>query len=210
MILSNKLNKYVAALAVAGVGAAVQSANAAVVLSGPVNINIPSTTAGVYLNVVTGVNSTVPASAPGWDVNPWSSSGLALFSPTAPAGGAYVVAGTAGTTTTAVNLALGAPIGPSSNFGSGTSTAGAAQAIWNLNSDQNLIGFRFQNEANGNQIHFGWMRVALGATAGGQTRTIVAYGYEDQAGVAIGAGVPTPGAASLLGLAGLAGIRRRR
>jgi MYXO-CTERM domain-containing protein len=205
MILSNKLNKYVAALAVAGVGAVAQSANAAVVLSGPININIPVTTAGVYLNVVTGVSSTSPVSAPGWDVNPWGSTSLGLFSPAAPVGGAYVNTAPS----ISANLAPGANIDGTALFGSNSTTAAGSQTQWNLNSSNNLVGFRFQNEANGNQIHFGWMRLSLGATTG-SPRAIVEYGYESVAGVAIQAGVPTPGAASLLGLAGLAGIRRRR
>lgn len=206
MILSKKLNQYVAALAVVGAGAAAQSANAAIVFSGPVNINIPSTTAGVYLNVVTGVSGTA-AGTPGWDVNPWGSTTLGLFNPAAPAGGVYRSTTAGGTV--ALNMTLGAPIDAAGPYGS-NSTAAASQGQWNINSSNNLVGFRFQNEANGNQIHFGWMRLSLGGTTGAQPRAIVEYAYEDQAGVAIGAGVPTPGAASLLGLAGLAGIRRRR
>lgn len=209
MILS-KLNRYVGALAVAG--AAATSANAAVVLSGTVNLNIPSTTNGLYLNVVTGVNnlpgSTAGSTVPGWDVNPWSSSGLGLFNPAAPTGGSYV--GTTANGTVALNLASGTSIGASSIFGSNSSATTAAASGFNLNSSNNLVGFRFQNEANGNQIHYGWMRIALGATLGGQTRTLVEYAYEDQAGVPILAGLPTPGAASLLGLGALAGLRRRR
>ncbi|MFM9956523.1 MAG: hypothetical protein ACKVZJ_00465 [Phycisphaerales bacterium] len=200
MILSKKLDRFVGALALAGVGVAAQSASAAVVFVPNANINIPSTFAGVYLNVVTGANATAPAGAPGWDVNPWNSTSFSLFSPTAPAGGAYVNVG--GNS----NLAPNAPIGPGSTFAAG---AGGTSA-WSLGNSNNLVGFRFQNEANGNQIHYGWMRVALSSTLQGQPRTIVEYAYESTAGVAIGAGVPTPGAASLLGLAGLAGLRRRR
>jgi len=205
MILSKKLDRYVAALAVAGVGVAAQSASAAIVYVPSANINIPSTTAGIYLNVVTGVFNTSPASVPGWDVNPWASTGLGLFNPTAPAGGVYVATTPGGST--AVNLAPNTLIGPGSTFGSNLSSNNAQ---WNLNSSNNLVGFRFQNEANGNQIHYGWMRISLAGTAGGQPRAIVEYAYESTAGVGIGAGVPTPGAASLLGLAGLAAMRRRR
>ncbi len=205
MILSKKLDRYVAALAVAGVGVAAQSASAAIVYVPSANINIPSTTAGVYLNVVTGVFSSSPSAVPGWDVNPWSSSGLGLFNPAAPSGGVYRTTTAGGTT--ALNMNFGDLIGPGQNYGSNSS---ANNAQWNLNSSNNLVGFRFQNEANGNQIHYGWMRISLAATAGGQPRAIVEYAYESVAGVAIQAGVPTPGAASLLGVAGLAAMRRRR
>src|SRR4029079_9634569 len=91
--LSAMLNRHFAVLgsaaaAVAGVGIA-QQADAAIIYVANANINLPSTTDGVYLNVVTGVNGTA-AGTPGWDVNPWSSTGLGLFNPAAPTGGVYV------------------------------------------------------------------------------------------------------------------------
>lgn len=197
MILSKKLELHLAAIAAAGAGMAVASeSQAAVVSSGPVNINIPATTAGVYLNVVTGVSSTSPASAPGWDVNPWSSTTLGLFSPSAPAGGVYTnIAGN-------YNLPVGAVVG-GGPWGSLSPTA----LNWNLNSDNNYVGFRFQNETNGNATHFGYMQIRIGATI--TTRSIIAYAYENVANTNIT--VPTPGAASLLavGAAGLLGRRRK-
>jgi len=191
-----------AGAAAAGAMAASQASEAAVVWSGVVNINIPSTTAGVYLNAVTGVFGTA-AGTPGWDVNPWSSAGLGLFSPAAPAGGVYVVTAAG----FGANLAPGAPIGPANTYGSGSS---ANNAQWNLNSDQNCIGFRFQNEQNGNQIHYGTMRVSLGATAGGQPRSIVSYAYESVAGQPIAACAPEPSSLALLALGAVGLIRRRK
>ena len=52
-----------------------------------------------------------------------------------------------------------------------------------LNSTENFIGFRFQNEANANQIHFGWAQLSFGPTTG--TRSIIAYAYDDVADTAI-------------------------
>lgn len=207
-ILNQKLNAHFAACAaaVAAVTAAPQQAEAVIVHSGPVNINIPSTTAGVYVNVVTGVNGTSPAGVPGWDLNPWSSTTLNFFNPAAPAGGVYVI----GPDPLVDNLAPGTLISAASTFGSGGSqTAGATAMV--LNSSDNLVGFRFQNEANGNQTHYGWMRLSLSTTLVAQPRAIVEYAYEDVAGAGIMAGaVPAPGALALLGLAGLVGARRRR
>jgi uncharacterized protein (TIGR03382 family) len=199
--LKSRLDRHFVACSAAAAAATVggvaqQSAEATIIYSGAVNINIPSTTAGVYLNVA-------PAGVPGWDVNPWNGTGLGLFSPTAPAGGVYVVTAP----NFGANLAPGTLISAASLFGSGSS---ANNAQWNLNSSNNLVGFRFQNEANANQTHYGWMRISLSATAGSQPRAIVEYAYEDVAGVGINAGaVPTPGTLALLGL-GAAGLLRRR
>ncbi len=186
--LRKRLEGHFAAMAavcaVSGVVAA-DKAEAAVVYSGVVNISIPSTTAGVYLNVVTGVNNIAPASAPGWDVNPWSTTGLGLFNPAAPTGGVYV--GTAAAGTQSSNLAPGTLIGPASLFGSNNSAA-ANSTVYNLNSSSNIVGFRFQNEANGNQIHYGWMRISFSTGYATLPRAIVEYAYESQAGVGILAG----------------------
>ncbi len=176
--------------AAAGVAGTVQQANANIVYSGAVSINIPSTTAGVYLNVVTGVNNVSPAAVPGWDVNPWSTTGVGLFAPTAPTGGVYVTTTAGGTQ--AVNMTAGATIDATSFYGT-NSSATANSTVFNVNSSDNLVGFRFQNEANGNAIHYGWMRISLGATTGGQPRAIVEYAYEDAAGVGIAAGATASG-----------------
>ena len=213
-LLSQLDNRWlVAGLAATGAGGVMlanpESADASIVYSGIVNINIPSTTAGVYLNLVTGVFNASPGAVPGWDVNPWSSSGLGLFNPTAPSGGVYVNLTSGGTH--ALNLAPGTPINASSLYGSNSSAAGADQAQWNLGSCNNLIGIRLQNEANANQIHYGWMRVCLDGTAGNQPRSIQEYAWENVAGTSIGAGntVPEPTSLGLLAL-GAAGILLRR
>ncbi|MBI1302212.1 MAG: hypothetical protein GC172_00205 [Phycisphaera sp.] len=207
-MLSNRLAKHFGAAAAAAV--VVGSANAAIVWSGLVNIEIASTTNGLYLNVITGANnmpgSTGGATVPGWDINPWSSTGLSFFNPSNPTGGVYVrtSAAVAGVS----NLAAGTEIGATSLY-----TAGAAQTTgtnpFNLNSSSNIVGFRFFNEAS-STIHYGWFRVSLAGTLSAQPRTLVEYAYESQAGVSIQAGaIPAPGAIALLGLAGLAGRRRR-
>jgi hypothetical protein len=199
-----------AALAAAGVGGgmitATQTADAAIVWSGPVSINIPSTTAGIYLNVVTGVSGTA-AGTPGWDVNPWGSGSLNHFSPTPnPGGGPMVGNGAANYN----NLAPNTPIGAGSTFtATGTTTINAATPH-NLNSSDNLHGFRFINETQGNCISFGWLRISLGATAQAQPRAIVEYAYDNTCGAEIGAGVtPEPGSLALLAM-GAAGVLIRR
>jgi len=215
--LSATLNRHFAALgavgaAIAGIGMLDQQADAALVYSGVVNLAIPSSTNGLYLNVVTGANNLPPpgtggSTVPGWDINPWSSTGFGLFNPTAPSGGVYVNATSGGTT--ALNLAPLTLIGPASFYGSNTTTN---TAQFNLNSDNNLVGFRFQNEANSNQIHYGWFRVRFGATYAGTAgdRFLVEYAYDDVAGRPIEAGaIPEPASLGLLA-AGALGLAARR
>lgn len=206
--LASRVNRVLgtaatATAAAAGVGMVGESsqAEAAIIHSGVVNLNIPATTAGLYVNVVTNVSGSA-AATPNWDINLWSSVGFGLFSPVAPAGGAYVVTAPG----FGANLALGAPISAASTFGSGLS---ANIAQWNLNSSNNIIGFRFQNEANANSIHYGWARVNFGSTI--TDRRLVEYAYESVAGASISAGaVPEPSSLGLLAMGAVGLMARRR
>ena len=208
-MLSNRLAKHFGAAAAAAV--VVGSANAAIVYSGVINFACAIDIDGTYINVETAQLSNGPGSGvPGWDVNPYRSttgSGMNFFSPT---GGGMVSA--ASGVGSALNLAGGASIGSTSNFSSSTATIafGAAAGQWQYGAN-NLVGFRFVSSAG--TTHSGWMRFLMGSQpASGNlvTRTVVDFAYESVAGASIGAGVvPAPGAIALLGLAGLAGRRRR-
>lgn len=199
----------IAAAIGAGLMVAAMHAQAVVVYSGVVNLNIPATTNGLYLNVVTGANN-LPAggagsTVPGWDINPWSATGLGFFNPASPAGGAYVVTAP----NFAANLAPNTLIGAGSSYGAGGS---ANTAQWVLNSSDNLLGFRFTNEGTG-LVHYGWARLGLSGTIAG-ARSVVEYAFESDAGVGILAGVavvPEPSSFAMLGLgvAGLLAARRR-
>jgi len=216
---SLSLNKHFAALgaaaaAVTGVGIA-QQADAAIVYSGPVNLNVPSTTAGFYLNVVTGVNSTAPASAPGWDLNPWSSTSFQVWTNNAANPGTTsdgtVVNFTGGSSATLTdNLPGGTLIDGSWTYArtAGTETTGAT--AMQLNGAPNLVGFKFFNEATAS-VNFGWARFTLASTPQGQPRTLVDYAYENTgAGIKAGdPGVPEPTSLGLLAL-GAVGLMRRR
>ncbi len=188
-----------------GAGAlfAAATAHAQVVSSGVVNLGIPASTNGLYLNVVTGATN-LPAggtgtTVPGWDINPWSATGIAFFSPTAPTGGAYVI--TAANNVT--NLAPGALVGGTSTSGSGTT---AFQSQWALNSSNNYFGFRFNNEATGT-LHYGWAQIAFGASL--TDRTLVQYAFELTPNTSI-AVVPEPGTYAMMGMGVLALLALRR
>ena len=211
--LVTRLNGHFAAMAAVGAVAAVggaQQANAAIVYSGVVNLTIANSTNGLYLNVVTGAinepGNTGGGTVSGWDINPYSGSGLIMFNPSAPAGGVYVQRTGGGAPG---NLPGGQLIDAASTYGAGTASSTGAQPFV-FSSDQNIIGFRFQNEAAANQIQYGWFRLALDTTFNGNRR-LVEYAYENTgAGIQAGA-VPAPTAGmALLSLGGLGLLGRRR
>ena len=188
------------------------AANAAVVYSGIQNFVCAVDIDGCYINVETNTLSNGPGTGvPGWDVNPYmSGGGMNFFNSTGGGQMRYpgVVAGPAG------NLALGTSIGSTGSYNTATTGVvfGSAAGNWQY-SAENIIGFRFVAAAG--TTHYGWMRFLMGAAGSSgtsMTRTVVDFGFESVAGVAIAAGdgaIPAPGAIALLGLAGLAARRRR-
>jgi MYXO-CTERM domain-containing protein len=217
MKISNRLVKHAA---IAASVAAAASANAAIVYSGVVNFACAVDIDGCYINVETNTLSNGPGSGvPGWDVNPYSTSGgMNFFNSTG--GGQMRRPGV--TTGTAGNLALGTVIGAAGSFNTGTGNVYGTTAATGLNggwtySSENIIGFKFVSAAG--TTHYGWMRFLMGAAGSAglgnnaPTRTVVDFAYESVASASIEAGagaVPAPGALALLGVAGLVGTRRRR
>ena len=206
----------VAAAAAAGLVAQPQTAEAGIVYSGVVNINIPTSISGVYLNLVTGANGGTPASAPGWDINPWGTSTLFSWANNAASPNDGIVDSLGSSTTLSDNLAVGTLVNNSLGYGRTDSPETTGATAFLVNSTNNYVGIRFLNEST-NQINFGWVRYSTGATLAGQPRSIIGYAYENMgAGINVGdtgsTAVPEPGTLSLLaaGAAGLAAFRLRR
>ncbi len=71
-----------------------------------------------------------------------------------------------------------------------------------------FMAFAFDREG---AQHFGWARVEVMEYPQSISVSVLDYAYESVPGIAITAGaIPAPGAAALVGLASLAGLRRRR
>ena len=208
----NRMTLPGALLAAALVSSLESSAAAAVVVSGPVNINIGGFPPGVFLNVVTGQVGTSFGGFPGYDVNLFgfgstlTVSGPIVGGQQSPTGGfARLNDGL-----NIANLAGGVLIGDLpgmfwQSVNAGVTTSSPAGSPFFLNSTNNYAGFRFLNEATG-QVHYGYLRLSIGATLA--SRSIIEYGYESVGGVSIL--VPAPGALAFLGAAGLFRSRRRR
>ncbi len=213
-IINGRLLGYATLAGAALAAPAIPNADATIISSGPVNINIPSTTSGVYFNVVTGAFDTTPGGAPGWDLNLWSASSLEIWANNSASASDGVLDNFPGGNAGSVdNLPAGTLIDGAYNYGrTDGSVETSGPTAFALNGDQNLFGFRFLNEGTGT-YDFGWAQISLSSTLGGQPRAIIEYAYEDT-GAAILAGdtgqdgsasVPDEGGtASLFGLSILA------
>ncbi len=198
MKISNRLVKHAAAAASVAV---VASANAAIVHWADANLVIPNNIDGLYINVETQATGTAGAAVAGWDINPYSATSLTFFN--ASGSGIFRLPGA----TTPSSVAAGTVIDSTGVFGAGAASTTSAVGAWSLNAS-NYFGFRFVASDGGTK--YAWGRFVIGSALNGADRMIAELAYEDSgAGIAVGA-VPAPGALALLGVAGLAGTRRRR
>ncbi|MFM1935664.1 MAG: hypothetical protein RI990_623 [Planctomycetota bacterium] len=116
------------------------------------------------------------------------------------------------TTGPGANLPMEALIQSTASFAAdGPVVFGSAAGQWKLNS-VNYMGFRFKHRVLAtDSIHYGWMRIVVGATPG--SFLITDLGLEATAGAALFVGeglIPAPGVLPLLAAAGVASRRRRR
>jgi hypothetical protein len=176
---SCRIRSKARATVVASLFSLATAAPAAVVCNSasPLPYTVPATSAGVYMNLVTGTFGTTPAAVPGWDFNPWGSTNLTFFFPSTPA----TSHGAVSTGTDYSILASGEAIGPASTF----ATTGQTYALWRAGSTGQYLGVRFYNEAT-SAINYGWIRLDTTA-ATGHPAVIQNYCY-DNTGAQIPAG----------------------
>jgi hypothetical protein len=142
---------------------------AAIVDSGVVNLPVPQTTAGLYINLVTGVLGFTAGAVPGWDFNPFGSTNISFFS------SAGTGTQTVGAATTATALAPGATIGPGSTYANVGTTGTAATAF--RNTGVAYVGFKFTNEATAT-VNYGYALMST-TTTSGYPAAVVRYVYDD-------------------------------
>ncbi len=184
------------------------SASAGIVFVDPVDISVPQTGSGIYVDMVTGVTQTTDSSG-SWDFNLWASGGTTL---------------TLNTTAffTTDSLAVGSPVSLLS-FGDPISSANATAdsstlSMANFYGQTGYIGLRFWDESSTQYLN-GWVEVSVGGT-NGYPASILNWAYETTPGTTILAGdtgsstVPEPSTwMSMLGGLGVLGAvqwRRRR
>ena len=217
MVMASGIDARLAAYAtLASVAlASAAPAKATIIYSGPININIPSTANGIYINVLTGVIGTSAASVPGWDLSPWGTTSFNVWANNAASPNSGVITNWLGgsSATLVDNIAPVAPEGASFpidsswNYGRTSSIETTGATAFVLNSNENYVGFRFLNEGTG-QYNYAWAHFSLGSSFGGQPRTLIDYLYENN-----GSGIiPEPSPSALLGLfaIGALGIRTWR
>jgi hypothetical protein len=216
--LDTKLNRHFLACS-AFVGTAVlmtaSKADAAIVYSGPLNINVPTTNifGGIYLDLTQPGSSFIPTTSgsgpadglntllPGWDVNFYKGSSALKW---------WYNTGVYGVFNASHHVAaLGAGV-----MVDGTSLLGTYQTMTpEFTGVTAFMGIEFPDASNNER--FGWVRITGGASSG-IPATIVDWAYEDSgAGILTGATVvPEPSSLALgclaAGAAGLAAWRKRK
>ncbi len=186
---SNRLETHFALCAVAvTVTAVVASTNAAVV-QWDCNVVVPANIDGIYFNLELQTFGTNAATTAGWDINPYSATGLVWYN----AAGTGMMRFPGVTTGSAGNLAAGTVVSSTASLtGSGAVVFGGAPGNWVLGQD-NLFAFQFRTAADGTTgVHYGYGIMAVGATA--SDRMVRSLFYESVAGapITISGGGPPP------------------
>lgn len=182
------------------------TANAGVMHSGIVDIPIPNTFDGIYLDIDTGL--TAGNAFNGWDIN-FMFNGAALYTNDT----FLPVKASADWDDAVLNLGFGELVAPSSQFfssGIGASETHLGSGASQFDFDQpGFIGFQFT--PNGSESpNYGWMRVTLSDSQLSAQGIIHEWAWEDSGAALTVSSVPEPSSMILLSLGTAFGLSRRR
>jgi hypothetical protein len=160
-----------------------------------VNIPLPVTQNGLWINLETQATSTTSSPPAGWDFNFYNSgayqggpadgmANLVLYTGSSNGSGFMRFPGT--TSGTPSNLPAGTTVASYGSYGAGYATFGTQIGTWKLAQD-NLVGLKFI--AGDGQLRYGWARIAVGANS--FSRTLVEYAYESTPNTCIAVGATT-------------------
>ncbi|MBI1325134.1 PEP-CTERM sorting domain-containing protein [bacterium] len=153
---------------------------------------------GLYINVETGVAGTSDGDVPGWDLNPYGDVMLNWFR-NDTSGAFYMYYPGVTTGFDVGNLAVGTTVGSSADFITSSNTSntffGPNPGEWLLNSP-NYVGFSFV--AADTAVHYGWLRIDVGAAV--TVRTIMEVGYSAIPGQSVQVGVVPEPSTVIMGL----------
>ena len=151
-----------------------------IVDSGIVNLNVPDTIDGLYLNWITGATCTSACTGTNFTFNPYDTGSQIHFFWPNSAGGNEAGVGSAATTQYSV-LGSGDTIGPASEFITLAGNPPADMSNWAAGVD-GFLGYKFDCPAAGG-VCYGYTHVTTTSPTGFPT-TVVEYWY-DQSGAAI-------------------------
>ncbi len=197
-------SSFLAGVLAAGLAFTAGQARGAVIYSGPLNISIPESFDGVYIDIDTGASGS-STTVPGWDVNPFFGGSVIAVN-----GSFQPVADGPTNTSVIQRLDVDEEIDGSRIF---MATPGGSSEHMGPASNQfkegveSYFAFEFVPEGSSTTC-YGW--VSLEVTANNPGGRVTGWAYESTgAPIKVGA-VPEPSALLLLGLVPVLAWRRRR
>ena len=163
----------------------------------PTPIAIPATTAGVYLNFVTGLTGTSPAAVPGWDINPYGATNRQVLWPATPTDTAGCARDTAAPE--CLLLVNGDLVSSGRTFTRSTSAPTSFRRA-----GISTMGFRFFNETT-SAMNYGYVEFSVDApSTTGVPGLIIRYVYDNTgAAITVAPIVPPNAAPTITAAAGL-------